>query len=254
MGVNGFLNWIWINSWSEIDINPESQSDINNILDTFSQVLYWWSLQKKNNCFKTFSKALNYIDDSVNNSSMDNDKALRLMGLCSDFSTDDMQDLIARIMAWEFNSPWRFSMKTIDVVHSLSKDDIILFKKFCGLVFDWDKFFYSFYNSWNPSASLLRDLWIWYEKLLYLQELWLVSSMKDITMTVWDNSQKTHYNNVITTLEIQWEVIELTWKDAYSVNGLWSLTTAWKELYLLNWYDRNKELIDMTISNFKNFL
>lgn len=247
-----FLKEIWKNSGYEWDINPKTWEDIKSLINAFSWLIAWWFNKSRINCFNTLSKANAYIEEWKDNNEFDPDKAIRLLKISSDFSSEDMQDLIARIIAWEYNSPWRFSLKTIEIIHSLSRYDILLFKQFCWLIFWWEFYFYDFYTSWNPASITLREIWIWYEKLLYLQELWLVSFMKDITVDVWDIESKDNIENH--AIDIQGNVEIVQWKWYWKILWLWKLTVAWKELFSLVWYDKDERLKQITIERYLEYL
>jgi len=163
---------------------------------------------------------------------IDPDKFKRLKDLSKEFSSEDMQEIISWILAWEYNQSWSFSLKTMDIVRALSRDEINLFKKFCWLVVNW-YFILSEITSkeWD---EFRRQNWFDYLEILYLQELWLISfkeSSLNLT-TIWEWE-----NKIWQTIFNLWNKnISLLYKTDQSVNII-TITNSWRELMKLINFD-----------------
>lgn len=56
-----------------------------------------------------------------------------------DISNDEIQELIAKIIAGEYNSPGTYSMSTLHTIKMLGKNELMLFERICSLLIDEDK-------------------------------------------------------------------------------------------------------------------
>lgn len=199
------------------------------------------------NMFGVLQKALPKITNSApSDTPIILDKMKRLKDLSKEFSSEDMQELIAAILAWEYNTPWTFSLKTLEVVKNLEKTDIELFRKFWGIIFDGEDFFPTLYTLDTESHKIMNQLGMPYHKYLHLIELWLV----------WTNdSGKPMWSNIPDNIEafyeinIQWKKITLKkkWKSKLTFS---SLTTAWTELLPIIWFEENDTLLQLVKSEF----
>lgn len=180
------------------------------------------------NMFWVLEKTLPKITSWIPNEEIiDKDKMKRLKDLTKEFSSDEMQEIISWILAWEYNKPWSYSLKTMEIVKNLTKNDIELFRKFCWMVVDWDFYFYNFYQNSNENLIKLFNKWLSYEKYLYLQELWLLTGANS-ARKLWDNSW-VKYNYKFTVSKVS-----LFLSLNKEINLSYSLLTqAWKELFNL---------------------
>lgn len=198
------------------------------------------------NMFGVLQKALPKIIKEVPpNTDIILDKMKRLKDLSKEFSSEDMQELIASILAWEYNQPWSFSFKTLDIVRNLGKEDIELFRKFWGLVFSKKDFFRQLYG-FDNECKVMRKLGIWYDNYLYLVELWLVwdaESVRDIWSDMPESLECSY------EFDIQWKKITLK-KKGKSKLEFSSLTTAWLELFPIIWFKKNYILLELVKSEF----
>lgn len=180
------------------------------------------------NMFWVLEKTIPKIQSWVPNEEIvDKDKMKRLKDLTKEFSSDEMQEIISWILAWEYNIPWSYSLKTMEIVKNLTKNDIELFRNFCWMVIDWDFYFWNFYQLANKNNNLLYTKWIWYDNYLYLQELWLVTGTNS-SRKLGDNSwTKYSYQFLISKVTL---LLNL---DKEINLSMCLLTKAWKELFNL---------------------
>lgn len=193
------------------------------------------------NMFWVLEKALPKIqEDSIWNE-IDPDKMKRLKDLSKDFSSEDMQELIAWILAWEYNKPWTYSMQTMSVVQNLSKWELELFKKFCEVVINKEFIFWEIFWFDHENRTQIRKEWILYEDYLYLQELWLVT---------WNDSAK---KIGIKSIWVKQPIIFSIWNQStilfmdkeIVISGIKNLTLAGKQLLNLITIDNNNTLFEI---------
>lgn len=245
--ISWFLKAIGHNAWVEIISDSGTEQEIDSTLMNIWSVVDRASLQWQKNCINTIKKSIKYISPDSKWNTIDEDMSLRLLRLTSDFSSDDMQELVAKILAWEYNQPWRFSLRTLDVVRNLTKKDIELFEKFCWYVFNWKNFFADWYNLNSKNLSILEEQWIGYDNFLYLQDIWLVGwrIFWQNCWEKWDTETIYQYpvsiQNYDTLFVRKWFTV---------IHGLWNLTKAWEELLHIVQFQFNDILKDLTIDHF----
>ncbi len=163
---------------AEIEAQQELENKIANIDNEPSPVLQQLHEDAEieyRNIAGVLVRASNKVLPNAN-WNIDVDKLKRLKDLSKEFSSDDMQDIIAWILAWEYNKPWSFSLQTMSIIKDLSKIDLELFQKVCGLVINnW--FLFSDILSWN-AKDVREEYKIHYLNFLHLHELWLVNLNK----------------------------------------------------------------------------
>lgn len=178
------------------------------------------------NMFGVLEKTIPKIQEwATKNSGVDADKVKRLKDLSKEFSSSDMQEVIAGILAWEYNQPWSFSLKTMDIVKSLSKDDIELFKKFCWLVINGYFILWAFTQT--NGNEFRQQNGLQYTDFLRIQELWLFA-FRDSSLTL---------SLISTWEEPLWQTVFQIWNRSLFLRykseknvGIITLTTAGKEL------------------------
>lgn len=104
----------------------------------------------------------------VSDEPVDKDWSFRFMNIAQDVSREDMQDLLSKILAEEIKKPSTFSLRTLDFVKNLSKDDLILFRKF-ALMSDKNGYIHVTDNNMNDGFSLIR-----YGEIMEIIEIGLV--------------------------------------------------------------------------------
>lgn len=191
------------------------------------------------NLFRTLEKAIPKIAKSAEGN-VDDDKVKRLKDLSKDFSSDEMQEVIAGILAWEYNQSGSFSLKTMDIVKSLSREELNLFRKFCWIVINWEFCFWNFFQLSNENHLKLHKKWISYDDYLYLQELWLFI-WSDTAQKMWDNTWNS-YDYLFTVANRK---IVLQLQKAITFSHQSKLTKAWQELYKLIEPVFDEELFNM---------
>lgn len=161
---------------------------------------------------------------------IDPDKMQRLKNLAKEYSSDEMQDYIAKILAWEYNKSWTYSLQTMDIIKTLSKEEIKLFLKFKSTIFDKELLIESVFNNLDD----MNKFNINYNELLLLSSLNLIALNSSVRWLsdIWDGILPFEYN---------WKVFWLKYKWKKTINWLYFLTRAWKELYWLldDNYDQN---------------
>lgn len=95
---------------------------------------YIENLRHTTNLIDTATKSAKYIDpDKVNEIEMDNDFFWNTIEHAKTISNEEMQELVAKIIAGEYNEPGTYSMSTLHTLKTLGKQELELFEKMCSL-------------------------------------------------------------------------------------------------------------------------
>ncbi len=113
------------------DAEAKNQVDLIRLQgeEKVSQYVLARETRKVNNVCSVIEKAQEYFteDEKVSNEPVNEDWANRFFSTIEDVSDDDMQKLWAQILAGEIKQPKSFSLRTLDLLKNLTKDEAKLF-------------------------------------------------------------------------------------------------------------------------------
>ena len=94
--------------------------------------------QKVENVSEIVSKAQQQfeIGEKVSSEPVDNDWMTRFLGIAEDVSDNEMQELWARVLAGEVKHPHSYSLRTLEVLRNISKEEAGLIAKVSAFVFE----------------------------------------------------------------------------------------------------------------------
>lgn len=121
----------------------------------------------------TLLKSAPMITAGENNISDDNDVFWGLLDHSKEISNEEMQELIAKIIAGEYNKPGSYSMNTLQTIKRLGKDEIELFERMCSLIVNEVQIPEKFFAGSNEVKMIYRDLKIDFGSFQNLQSLGL---------------------------------------------------------------------------------
>ncbi len=80
-------------------------------------------------------KSFKYLPEKVSEKPVDSDWRTRFFNRCKDVSNEEMQDIWAKILAEEVTEPGRTSLRTLDIIANLTKEEAEIFEVARGMVF-----------------------------------------------------------------------------------------------------------------------
>lgn len=162
------------------------------------------------NLIDTAVKSTKYIDQGKpNDIKMDNDFFWNTIEHAKTVSNDEMQELIAKIIAGEYNKPGTYSMSTLQTLKMLGKTELELFERMCSLCIDDYQIPENIFSLPESIRPVINPLGIDFGKLQALQilGLFLPNSMsrslknpekKKFALNYFDKNiifEPTHLNN-----------------------------------------------------------
>jgi hypothetical protein len=131
-------------------------------------------MRNTENLIDTAVKSSKYIDSSKSNEiKMDNDFFWNTIEHAKTVSNDDMQELIAKIIAGEYNEPGTYSMSTLQILKMLGKSELELFEKMCSLCVNENQIPQDIFSLPESILPVLDSLGIDFGSLQTLQNLGL---------------------------------------------------------------------------------
>lgn len=191
---------------------------------------------KANNFLDVAQKADLYYSEmkrEESSESYDFDWFMRFYEAVGDVSDTEIQEIWARILAGEINSPTSFSMKTIDVLRNLSKKDAELFGSIC--TFCMESGDHSFLPNYDEYLNMCG---ITYSDVMRLSELGLINNGPLIVLKVpIDNQARVFSSDDKYVLFLHTEKDETQSLDVKQ----YPLTIAGRELRSILEYERDEQ-------------
>ncbi|WP_233900531.1 DUF2806 domain-containing protein [Tenacibaculum piscium] len=155
----------------------------SDIIERTENRLNYQATKKQLNIENIAAIAANELKDEkpIDNEPLDEDWTTRFFNIAEDISSEEMQALWARILAGEIKKPKSYSLRTLDLLKNLSKDEAESFMKFGqAKVSSGDKKFI-----YNPKGELLeKEFNITFEDVLLMKELGLIVSEKNLEISL----------------------------------------------------------------------
>lgn len=146
------------------------------------------------NLGSTLNKATPHITAPKNAMSDDNDVFWGLLEHAKEISNEEMQELIAKIIAGEYNNPDTYSMSTLQILKSLGKKEIKLFEKVCSLLLYGNMLPHALFTNAEVGKDFMKSVGIHFGSLQNLQGLGLFLP-NDMTNTM-PNPEKKKYQAI----------------------------------------------------------
>jgi len=157
----------------------ERSPDFPNIIDQYQRIddrLKTIEVERQKNIDKVTLYALREaarITSSVSEKPIDQDWMNRFINVTQDVSEEQMQEVWGKVLAGEVNKPGSFSVRTMELLKNLSKEEAELFRQYVQFRVKVDNdYFYVFPNSICDFGAGCRR---WSDSIL-LRELRLVQS------------------------------------------------------------------------------
>lgn len=131
-------------------------------------------MRSTENLIDTAVKSSKHIDPHKSNDiKMDNDFFWNTIEHAKTISNDEVQEVVAKIIAGEYNEPGTYSMSTLQTLKMLGKSELELFERMCSLCVNDSLIPQSVFTLDNNTESILKLLEVDFGSLQYLQILGL---------------------------------------------------------------------------------
>ncbi len=120
-------------------------------------------------------------DKEVPDREPDHDWTARFFNGVQDVSSEDMRKLWAKVLSGEVEEPGRTSLRTLDILKNLTKEDARNFRDICNFVIHDFVFYPDEFQTGHPNLS--------YSKMIFLQETGLVYHSSFLSNTIHFNKR-----------------------------------------------------------------
>ncbi len=137
-----------------------------------SAVQYIANLRNTTNLIDTAVKSAKYVEPGKSNEiEMDNDFFWNTVEHSKSVSNEVMQELIAKIIAGEYNKPGTYAMSTLHTIKMLGKNELELFERICSFLIDDEFIPTTLFTLPDSAKEFLKELQIDFGSLQNLQNL-----------------------------------------------------------------------------------
>jgi len=119
------------------------------------------------------SKATPFITSDNNTIADDNDVFWGFLEHSKEISNEEMQKLIAKIIAGEYNAPGTYSMSALQIIKMLGKNELELFEKVCALLINNEQLPKVLFTGKENVKTLIQNVGVDFGKLQILQSIGL---------------------------------------------------------------------------------
>lgn len=186
-------------------------------------------LKRQNNINNVVAVAAQSLKDEkeVSSEPVNPDWATRFFDIAQDISDETMQDLWGRILAGEVKRPQSYSLRTLDVLRNITREEAELFEKIAQYVL-YDGSYYIYHFSGKTEENVLIE----YEDVARMIEIGFIQSGSSVTQNYFSNETESntaylfYASKYVAFIEITPEIKKVSFP-------IYSLTRAGEELYHL---------------------
>lgn len=196
------------------------KSELALNLDRVGKRFVATELRRQENIDYIVGKAMEQIEmkESVSDKPVDPDWTARFVNVAQDVSDEEMRNMWAQILSGEVAQPGSFSLRTLECLKNMSKQDAELFVKFASLVFEYGDILFVFRDE-----EILKANDIIFFELTWLRDIGLVASGESTVINIKKSDIHMCYFNKITLLKNKKT-------DLYKM-PVYVLTSVGRELY-----------------------
>lgn len=154
----------------------KSEADAE-IVERARQRFVFQEVTRQINLENVVEKSTEYLKETVSENPVDEDWRAKFFNKVQDVSSEEMQDIWARILGNEVSAPGSISLRTLEIVSNLSKYEAELFQKAASLTFDGGKML-----KINNESSFL-EFGISFNDLLILRAAGLIHDSNTLNVT-----------------------------------------------------------------------
>jgi len=178
-----------IDKWSGFKLSEwNAQGDVikQQIKDGYEEakknglgIQYASAFRQEGNLLMVAAKASEYVNKGFEREvGIEEDVFWNLLDHSKTISDEEVQDLVARIIAGEYNEQGAYSMSTLQVLKSLGKNELSLLEKVGALMMDGAQIPASVFQIREGFNDLLREIGVNYIQFQELQSLGLIHNNK----------------------------------------------------------------------------
>lgn len=202
-------------------------------------------MQNQENFEDIAKNSIKFLPEKISDKPVDKTWARKFFDKSKMISDEDIQEYWSKVLAGEITDPGTYSLKSLNILEEMDKEDIILFQKICNVVINKHIFYYEF-------EPFMNELSISYDELKHLAYLGLLnaetfnSTSFNLDLDKIDSSIfNFNYDNDIYTFQPMKS-------GNFSIQNSLFLTKSGFELSKLNIKNYPLKFVEYIIKKFKN--
>lgn len=170
-----------------------STDDANELVDRTRNRVLFQELRKQQNIDAIVQVGLNVIKDkkTVTNEAVDLDWVNSFFDFIANVSDNEMQILWGKLLAGEVERPGSFSIRTLDVLRKLTRQEAILFQKYVPYIFVSPTDIDGFFDYFILDSSFIETYGLRAPEIMLLSEAGLMAENHSITVGLPIGAKKT---------------------------------------------------------------
>jgi len=183
-------------------IKAVAQIEITKVQRRAMRRFFAEEAKRQDNMESITRKAIPQLDENAQPEKLEEDWIMNFFDKCRLVSDEQMQDLWAKVLAGEANSPGKFSKRTVNSLSSLDKRDAILFTKLCGFAWYLDDVVPLVYST---EDSIYSQLGFPFHSLMHLDAIGLLSfePLAGYRKTHLPKTVRVHYHGTPINIQFQ---------------------------------------------------
>lgn len=157
---------------AQIEAESLGNTELATRIDEVSRMVVAKELRRQDNIAYIVNEAIKQIElkEQVSDEEVDPDWTTRFINIAQDISNEEMKNLWAQILAGEVAKPRTYSLRTLECLKNMTKDEATLFVKFASLALQSSNDFFVYRDS-----ELLSKYEITYPDIQRLVEIGLLN-------------------------------------------------------------------------------
>jgi uncharacterized repeat protein (TIGR03899 family) len=135
-------------------------------------------IRRQKNIEAVLKGAAQQLPEHVSDKAVDEDWIFEFFNCCQDIGQSEMQVLWSKILAGEITKPGTYSLRTLNLLKTVTKDDANLFTTLCCYAWRDNDLYINIYTQETDSVMMKNGLL--YFNLLHLMSIGLIQMEKDL--------------------------------------------------------------------------
>jgi uncharacterized repeat protein (TIGR03899 family) len=201
------------------------------------QRLSFEEVKKQENIESIIEWASQMSDWEVSDEKLDEDWITRFFNIAGEISSEQMQVIWSKILAWEIKQPWSYNLRTLQVLRNINQSEANIFSKILPLINSSWHIIKIWFNN-HTNNKIFDYVGVTFSDFLKLQEADLMNTREDL---ITNYSKNTPYYIKITN-----KIIQFTSPVDFNLN-IYSLT--WEGIELFNLLNNDIKKMKIILKN-----
>lgn len=167
-------------------IKALGEIEIKDAIDKrLAERLYNKEIKRQNNIESITNQAIKFLPEKVSKDSVDEDWVTAFYENCQDISDEQMQILWAKILSGEVTRTKSFSLRTLQFIKTMTKDEANIFANFCNYIFQCEQLNSRFIHiPFDDEHNYLQSVNLGFAEYQHLESIGLIYMPSGISFSL----------------------------------------------------------------------